>query len=87
MDEGNIYSHQLNNCTYNNYGVKADLAFLQAMHETNWLKFTGAVKPGQNNFAGLGTAGGGNTSIVLLVSSVVFMFYFIRLSIANAKKS
>jgi len=36
------------------YGIKADLAFLQAVHETNWFKFTGIVKPEQNNFAGLG---------------------------------
>lgn len=40
------------------YGIKADLAFLQSMHETNWLKFTGAVKKEQNNFAGLGAANG-----------------------------
>lgn len=42
------------------YGIKADLAFLQAMLETNWLKFTGVVKPDQNNFAGLGATGGSN---------------------------
>ncbi|MCX7922716.1 MAG: N-acetylmuramoyl-L-alanine amidase [Clostridia bacterium] len=43
------------------YGVKADIAFFQAMHETNWLKFTGVVKPEQNNFAGLGATGGTNS--------------------------
>lgn len=42
------------------YGIKADLAFLQSMKETNWLRFTGVVKPQQNNFAGLGATGGGN---------------------------
>ncbi|MCX7745940.1 MAG: N-acetylmuramoyl-L-alanine amidase [Clostridia bacterium] len=42
------------------YGIKADLAFLQSMHETNWLKYTGVVKPEQNNFAGLGATGGSN---------------------------
>ncbi len=36
------------------YGIKADLAFLQCAHETNWLLFTGVVKSSQNNFAGLG---------------------------------
>lgn len=36
------------------YGMKADLVFLHAMLATNWLKFTGIVKPEQNNFAGLG---------------------------------
>ena len=42
------------------YNIKADLAFLQAMHETNWLKFSGTVKPDQNNFAGLGSTGPDN---------------------------
>lgn len=42
------------------YGIKADLAFLQSMLETNWLKFTGVVQPEQNNFAGLGATGPSN---------------------------
>lgn len=42
------------------YGIKADMAFLQSMLETNWLKFTGTVKGRQNNFAGLGATGKGN---------------------------
>lgn len=46
------------------YGIKADLAFLQSMLETNWLKFTGIVKPEQNNFAGLGATGGTNSGEV-----------------------
>lgn len=45
------------------YGIKADLAFLQSMWETNWLKFTGTVKPEQNNFAGLGATGNGNPGL------------------------
>jgi N-acetylmuramoyl-L-alanine amidase len=39
------------------YGVRGDLAFAQAMHETNFLRFTGDVKAVQNNFAGLGATG------------------------------
>jgi N-acetylmuramoyl-L-alanine amidase len=39
-------------------GIRADLAFAQMMKETNFLKFTGAVKDGQNNFAGIGATGG-----------------------------
>lgn len=42
------------------YNVKADLAFLQAVHETNWFKFTGIVKTGQNNFAGIGATSSSN---------------------------
>jgi N-acetylmuramoyl-L-alanine amidase len=39
-------------------GVRADVAFVQMMKETNFLKFTGVVKEVQNNFAGLGATGG-----------------------------
>lgn len=40
-------------------GVRADIAFAQAMHETGWLAFGGDVKISQFNFAGLGATGGG----------------------------
>ncbi|MEG2439113.1 MAG: GBS Bsp-like repeat-containing protein, partial [Lachnospiraceae bacterium] len=35
-------------------GVKAEVAFTQAMKETGWLRFGGVVKIGQFNFCGLG---------------------------------
>ena len=35
-------------------GVNHDIAFTQMCHETGFLKFTGSVKPEQNNFCGLG---------------------------------
>ncbi len=40
-------------------GIRWDYAFFQMMVETGNLKFTGDVKPYQNNFAGLGATGGG----------------------------
>ncbi|MFV3056118.1 triple tyrosine motif-containing protein, partial [Clostridium botulinum] len=40
-------------------GIRADVAFMQMMKETNFLKFTGDVKECQNNFAGIGATGGG----------------------------
>ena len=40
-------------------GVKAEVAFAQAMKETGFLKFGGDVKPEQYNFAGLGAVGNG----------------------------
>ena len=43
----------------NREGVRADVAFALMMHETGFLNFTGDVDPKQNNFAGLGTTGGG----------------------------
>ena len=43
-------------------GVKAEILFAQAMHETGWLQFGGSVKAEQCNFGGIGavnaTAGG-----------------------------
>lgn len=40
-------------------GVRAEVAFSQAMNETGWLKFGGQVKAGQCNFAGIGALDGG----------------------------
>lgn len=38
--------------------VKAEVAFAQMIHETNWLRYGGRVKIGQYNFAGLGATDG-----------------------------
>jgi len=40
-------------------GVNHDIAFCQMCHETDYLRFGGDVHPSQNNFAGIGTTGGG----------------------------
>ena len=40
-------------------GIRWDMAFYQMVVETNSLRYTGDVKPEQNNFAGLGATGGG----------------------------
>ncbi|MGY3718630.1 N-acetylmuramoyl-L-alanine amidase [Sutcliffiella cohnii] len=45
----------------NKYGIRGDVAFAQAIHETNYFRFTGVVKADQNNFAGIGATGGGVT--------------------------
>ncbi len=36
------------------YGIRGDIAFAQALHETDYFRFTGIVQPEQNNFCGLG---------------------------------
>ena len=41
-------------------GIRAEVAFCQAMLETGWLRFGGDVKAEQCNFAGIGATGGGN---------------------------
>ncbi|MBN8234798.1 N-acetylmuramoyl-L-alanine amidase [Halobacillus kuroshimensis] len=43
----------------NLYGIRGDIAFAQAVHETNYFRFTGDVQRDQNNFAGIGAVGGG----------------------------
>lgn len=40
-------------------GVDYDVAFAQMCIETNYLRFGGTIQPSQNNFASLGTVGGG----------------------------
>lgn len=40
-------------------GVRGDLLFCQACHETGTFNFGGDVKPEQHNYAGLGAVGGG----------------------------
>ncbi|WP_339230458.1 N-acetylmuramoyl-L-alanine amidase [Oceanobacillus sp. FSL K6-2867] len=44
----------------NYYGIRGDIAFAQAMHETDFLRFTGVVQSEQNNFCGLGATGPDN---------------------------
>ncbi|ART75834.1 sporulation protein [Sutcliffiella horikoshii] len=39
------------------YNIRGDVAFAQAIHETNYFRFTGTVKPEQNNYAGIGATG------------------------------
>lgn len=38
-------------------GIRPDVAFAQAIHETGYFRFGGDVVPFQNNFAGIGTTG------------------------------
>ncbi|MDB4897509.1 MAG: N-acetylmuramoyl-L-alanine amidase-like protein [Firmicutes bacterium] len=41
-------------------GVRGDLAYAQAIHETDYFRFTGVVKPEQNNYGGIGATGPDN---------------------------
>ncbi len=42
------------------YGIRADVAYAQAIHETDYFRFTGLVEKNQNNYAGIGATGPGN---------------------------
>lgn len=39
------------------YGVRGDIAYFQAVKETNYFQFTGSVQPWQNNYCGLWATG------------------------------
>ncbi len=41
------------------FGIRADMAWAQMVHETNFGEYTGDVRPPQNNMAGIGATGGG----------------------------
>ncbi|MDD2586105.1 MAG: stalk domain-containing protein [Syntrophomonadaceae bacterium] len=43
------------------YGIRGDIAFCQAAKETGWWRFTGLVKPYQNNYCGLAATGAAAT--------------------------
>lgn len=43
----------------NFYGIRGDVVFAQSIHETGWFRYGGDVVPEQNNYAGIGTTGGG----------------------------
>lgn len=53
-------------------GVKAEVAFIQAMKETNFLKYGGDVDITQYNFAGIGATGNGEKGL---------SFYSVRIGI------
>ncbi|SEH83313.1 N-acetylmuramoyl-L-alanine amidase [Halobacillus karajensis] len=42
------------------YEIRGDIAYAQAIHETDYFRFTGLVDEDQNNFAGIGATGPGN---------------------------
>ena len=44
-------------------GIRAEVAFVQAMKETNWLRYGNDVKIEQYNFAGIGASGGGVSGV------------------------
>ena len=41
------------------FGIRADMAWAQMIHETGFGEYGGVVLPGQNNFAGIGATGPG----------------------------
>lgn len=39
------------------FSIRADIAWAQTVHETDWLKFSGTARPEWNNFSGIGVTG------------------------------
>ncbi len=46
----------------NREGVAGDVAFVQAILETGWFRFSTRMPPSHNNFAGIGAVDGGSSS-------------------------
>jgi N-acetylmuramoyl-L-alanine amidase len=44
------------------YGIRGDTAYAQAIHETGYFRFQGDVKASQNNYAGIGATGTGESA-------------------------
>jgi len=44
-------------------GINSDIAFCQMVHETDYLRFSDTVQPGQNNFCGLGATSRGEPGL------------------------
>jgi len=69
---------------YINYGkmfnIRADIAWAQMCHETNFLEYTGDVKPGQNNFAGIGATGGGEPGNSFATEELGIIAHFAHLA-------
>jgi N-acetylmuramoyl-L-alanine amidase len=45
------------------YGIRGDVAYAQAIHETGYFRFQGSVKASQNNFAGIGATGKNESAV------------------------
>jgi N-acetylmuramoyl-L-alanine amidase len=45
------------------YRIRADAAYAQAIHETGYFRFQGSVKASQNNYAGIGATGKGESAV------------------------
>jgi N-acetylmuramoyl-L-alanine amidase len=45
------------------YGIRADIAYAQAVYETGYFRFQGSVKASQNNYAGIGATGSGESAV------------------------
>ncbi len=50
-------------------GVRGDIAFAQACHETGYFKYGGIVEPHQNNYGGIGALNGNATGEAATFSS------------------
>lgn len=51
-------------------GIRPDIAFAQALHETGYFRYGGLVKPKQNNYCGLGSMGKGKNGASFKTSQV-----------------
>ena len=63
------------------YGIRWDYALFQMLHETNFLMFTGGVKPEHFNLAGIGATVGlllGTAAKMAIAFAMIGVFLFAR---------
>lgn len=62
------------------FGIRADVAWAQMVHETGWGRYGGDVLPEQNNMAGIGATGGGEPGNVFATARHGVVAHFIHLA-------
>ncbi|MHB9115391.1 MAG: S-layer homology domain-containing protein [Thermoleophilia bacterium] len=62
------------------FGIRADMAWAQMVHETGFGEYGGDVKPEQNNMAGIGATGGGVPGNVFATAELGIIAHYAHLA-------
>src|SRR5680860_881018 len=62
------------------FGIRADVAWAQMVHETGWGRYGGDVLPDQNNMAGIGATGGGEPGNVFATAEHGVVAHIVHLA-------
>lgn len=62
------------------FGIRADMAWAQMVHETGFGEYGGDVKPEQNNMAGIGATGGGEPGNSFATAELGVIAHYVHLA-------
>lgn len=62
------------------FGIRADMAWAQMVHETGFGEYGGDVKPAQNNMAGIGATGGGEPGNSFATAELGVIAHYVHLA-------